>query len=48
MRIQNVFLNNTNIVNIGICFIQMQCDTGAFKRFDLIINYCTALKICLL
>ena len=48
MRIQNVFLNNYNIANIGICFIQMQCVIGAFKRFDLIINYCSALNICLL
>ena len=45
-------LNNI-IANIEICFIQMQCDIEAFlkyvnsKKFDLIMNYCTPLDICL-
>ena len=44
-------LNSTIFANIKVCSIQMQCVIEAlmciFKSFDLIINSCTALNICL-
>ena len=46
-----LILNSTIIENILVCFIQMQCDNEAlicvFKSLDFIIDYCTALDICL-
>ena len=45
-------LISTITANIEERFIQMQCVSEAlictFKSFDLIINYCTTLNICLL
>ena len=44
-------LNSTIIANIKVCSIHVQCAIEALmcysKRFDLIINSCTALNICL-
>ena len=44
-------LNSTFFANILVCFKQMQCDNDAiicvFKSFDIIIDSCTALNICL-
>ena len=48
VKLYTRILDNTIIENNEVLFIQMQCDIGAFKRFDLIINYCSALNICLL